>query len=151
MSKAEEAGHDGEDMSAAHSQQSHVFSDLLQRWAAAVRAQDIDGVLRDHAPDILMFDVVGPRQIEGVEAYRAAWVDQFFPWNSTTRTFDLSRIKVSAGDTVAFATALLDCAGVEGGETVSFKLRLTVGFERRDGRWMVTHEHHSEPLPVTAG
>jgi len=138
-------------MNATGDKQTDALSDLLERWAAAVRAQDIDGVLRDHAPDILMFDVVGPRQIEGVEAYRAAWVDQFFPWNSTTRTFDLSRIKVSAGDTVAFATALLDCAGVEGGETVSFKLRLTVGFERRDGRWMVTHEHHSEPLPVTAG
>lgn len=125
-----------------------VLHDLLGTWAAAVRAQDIDGVLRDHAPDILMFDVVGPRQIEGIDAYRAAWVDQFFPWNRTTRKFDLSDVSISAGDTVAFATALLDCSGVEGGKTVSFELRLTVGFEKRDGRWMVSHEHHSEPLPT---
>jgi ketosteroid isomerase-like protein len=124
------------------------LNNLLTHWAAAVRAQDIEGVLLDHARDILMFDVVGPRQIQGIEAYRAAWVDQFFPWNITTRKFDLSEINISTGDTVAFATALLDCAGVEGGETVAFKLRLTVGFEKRDGQWLVTHEHHSEPLPI---
>jgi ketosteroid isomerase-like protein len=126
----------------------HALRDLLERWSAAVRAQDIDGVTRHHARDILMFDVVEPRQIAGIDAYKAAWLDQFFPWNETTRTFDLSEINVTSGDAVAFATALLDCAGVEGGETVSFKLRLTVGFEKRDGQWMVTHEHHSEPLPI---
>lgn len=136
-------------MNATSDKQALVLHDLLERWAAAVRAQDIDGVLLDHAADILMFDVVGPRQIQGIEAYRTAWVDQFFPWNSTTRKFDLSQIDISASDTVAFATALLDCAGVEDGKTVSFKLRLTVGFETRDGRWMVTHEHHSEPLPIS--
>jgi ketosteroid isomerase-like protein len=132
----------------ASDEQAPELQDLLASWAAAVRAQDIDGVLRDHAPDILMFDVVEPRQIEGIDAYRSTWVDQFFPWNSTTRKFDLSEINISAGETVAFATALLDCSGVEGGKTVSFELRLTVGFEKRDGRWMVTHEHHSEPLPT---
>jgi ketosteroid isomerase-like protein len=27
------------------------------------------------------------------------------------------------------------------------RLRLTIGLRKDDGRWVVTHEHHSFPLP----
>ena len=30
---------------------------LIERWATAVQAKDLDGVLADHAEDIQMFDV----------------------------------------------------------------------------------------------
>ena len=33
--------------------------DLIERWARAVHAGDLDGVLADHADDIVMFDVPG--------------------------------------------------------------------------------------------
>ncbi len=26
--------------------------------------------------------------------------------------------------------------------------RLTMGFEKRDGKWLITHEHHSAALPL---
>ena len=35
---------------------------LVERWVAAVHAGDLDGVLADHAPDIVMFDVPPPRE-----------------------------------------------------------------------------------------
>jgi ketosteroid isomerase-like protein len=60
--------------------------------------------------------------------------------------FDLKDLRVSAGDTVAFATALLECAGTADGERVEFTLRLTVGLENIDGARMIVHEHHSEPI-----
>ena len=34
---------------------------LIERWAKAVHAGDLDGVLADHADDIVMFDVPRPR------------------------------------------------------------------------------------------
>ena len=121
---------------------------MLDAWAEAVRTHDIKGVLRHHADDVLMFDVVGDRQLEGLAAYRRSWIEDFFPWHGTTGRFDLSDIRISAGDSVAFATALLDCAGTEYGKPVAFDLRLTVGFERREGRWMIVHEHHSQAFPT---
>ncbi|PWW21072.1 SnoaL-like protein [Geodermatophilus normandii] len=47
-----------------------------------------------------------------------------------------------AGDDVAFAHGLLriGAAGTEG-----FRVRLTVGLRRVEGRWLTTHEHHSLP------
>ena len=45
---------------------------------------------------------------------------------------------------VAFAWALLRCNTDEGLEREpDQRLRLTIGLRREDGRWVVTHEHHS--------
>jgi uncharacterized protein (TIGR02246 family) len=126
--------------------QANDVRNVVEEWARAVRARDIDAVLKHHAPDLLMFDVVGPVRLQGIDAYRRTWVEQFFPWHGGTGRFDLVDLKVSAGTDVAFATALLECAGTEDGKAVAFTLRLTVCLEKRDGEWMVVHEHHSQPV-----
>jgi uncharacterized protein (TIGR02246 family) len=118
---------------------------LIEQWAASVRAHDLDGVLKDHATDFLMFDVIGQVRLQGLEEYSRTWVDQFFPWHRGTGRFDLADLKVTAGTDVAFATALIECEGFEEGKKVGFTLRLTVGLAKRGGRWIVVHEHHSEP------
>jgi ketosteroid isomerase-like protein len=123
-----------------------VIRQQLDAWAAAVRARDLEGVTRDHAAEIRLFDVVPPLQSRGLEAYRASWDMQFFPWMGSDGRFELGDVAVTVGDRVAFATGIIDCAGYERGTRVEFRLRLTVCFEKRDGRWTVVHEHHSEPI-----
>ena len=123
---------------------------LIERWAEGVRTRDIDAVLRHHSSDLLMFDVVGPIRLQGLDAYRRTWLEQFFPWHGGTGRFEVVDLQVSAGADVAFATALLECAGTEDGKQVAFTLRLTIGMEKREGEWMVVHEHHSQPLDFDA-
>jgi ketosteroid isomerase-like protein len=123
-----------------------VLLDIVESWAEAVRRKDIDGVVAHHAPDMLMFDVVPPLQARGLEAYRRSWIDLFFPWYGQNGRFDLSEVNVVAGEGAGFATGLIHCAGTENDKRVEFTLRLTVGFEKRNGVWTVVHEHHSEPL-----
>ena len=44
---------------------------LIERWATAVHAGDLDAVLADHADDIVMFDVPPPHDgVRGIDAYR---------------------------------------------------------------------------------
>lgn len=129
-----------------HDADARQVETIVEAWAAGVRARDIDRVLRHHASDLLMYDVIGPAQVRGLQAYRRTWFDQFFPWHGGNGKFELRELDVRAGDRVAFATALIDCAGTEDGATVGFTLRLTIGLERRDGEWTIVHEHHSEPL-----
>ena len=124
---------------------SHV-RDLIERWAAGARARDIDAVLSGHSPELLVFDVVGPARLTGLDAYRRTWEEQFFPWHGGTGHFELVDLEVAAGTDVAFATALLECAGTEERKRVAFTLRLTIGLEKRNGEWIVVHEHHSQPL-----
>lgn len=117
---------------------------LIERWAAAVHEGDMATVLADHAPGILMFDVPPPHQgVRGIDAYRETWPG-FFAWQASGAVFEIESLDVTAGADVAFASALLRCGTPEQFEREpEQRLRLTVGLRKADGRWAVTHEHHS--------
>jgi uncharacterized protein (TIGR02246 family) len=121
---------------------------LIERWAAAVHAGDLDGVLAAHAHDIVMFDVPPPHDgVRGIEAYRATW-PPFFEWQRQGALFEIVSLEVTAGTDVAFVHALLRCATPEDlAKDPENRLRLTVGLRKEDDGWVVTHEHHSFPLP----
>jgi uncharacterized protein (TIGR02246 family) len=120
--------------------------ELIERWAAAVHAGDMDGVLADHSDDIVMFDVPPPEDgVRGIDAYRETW-PPFFRWQEEGAAFEIVSLDVTAGDDVAFAHALLRCGTKEELEhDPDNRLRLTIGLRREDGRWVVSHEHHSFP------
>lgn len=121
----------------------------IEAWAKSVRARDIDGIMASHAPDILLFDVRPPVQSRGIDAYRKSW-EQFFPWFGDSGIFDISELRVTAGNDVAFCHGLIRCngTGTSGGK-VELVVRLTVCYQKINGQWMVTHEHHSEPSVIT--
>jgi uncharacterized protein (TIGR02246 family) len=118
---------------------------LVERWVAAVQAGDLDSVLADHSEDIQMFDVPPPNELRGIEAYRESW-PPFFEWLRRGAVFEIISLDVTAGADVAFATALLRCGTEEGlRKDPDNRLRLTIGLRKEDGRWVVSHEHHSFP------
>lgn len=119
---------------------------LIERWAQAVHKGDMEGVLVDHSDDIVMFDVPPPNDgVRGIEAYRATW-PAFFGFQQQGAAFDILELHVTAGADVAFAWALLWCGGPrERAEDPDNRLRLTIGLRKQQGRWVVTHEHHSFP------
>ncbi len=124
------------------------ISALIERWAKAVHAGDLDGVLADHASDIVMFDVPPPNEgVRGIDAYRATW-PPFFEWQRKGASFEIVSLDVTAGDDVAFAHALLRCGTDEQLEKdPDNRLRLSIGLRKQSGRWVVSHEHHSFPSP----
>jgi uncharacterized protein (TIGR02246 family) len=119
---------------------------LIEEWAAAVHRGDMNGVLADHADDIVMFDVPPPYEgVRGIHAYRETWPG-FFGWQAQGASFELVSLEVTAGDHVAYAHALLRCGTVrELAEQPENRLRLTLGLRKERGRWVVAHEHHSFP------
>ena len=122
--------------------------ELVERWVRAVHTGDLDMVLEQHAEDIVMFDVPPPYDgVRGIDAYRDTW-PPFFEWQRSGAVFQIVSLDVTAGADVAFAFALLRCGTSEElANDPGRRLRLTVGLRKDDGRWVVTHEHHSFPLP----
>lgn len=120
---------------------------LIERWAEAVHRGDMNGVVADHAKDIVMFDVPPPYEgVRGLDAYRASW-PPFFAWQAQGASFEIESLDVTAGDDVAFAEALLRCGTREQfAGNPETRLRLTLGLRKEDGRWVVAHEHHSFPV-----
>ena len=122
------------------------ITDLIQAWASAVRAGDMEGVLSAHAGDIVMFDVPPPDDgVRGIDAYRETW-PPFFGWLRSGASFDIVELDVTAGSDVAYARALLRCGTEdEFRNDPNNRLRLSIGLRRDGGRWVVSHEHHSFP------
>jgi uncharacterized protein (TIGR02246 family) len=120
--------------------------DLIERWAIAVHTGNLDGVLADHADDIVMFDVPPPEEgVRGIDAYRETW-PPFFEWQAQGAAFEILSLDVTAGEHVAFAYALLRCGTKEELEKdPANRLRVTIGLRKENGRWLVAHEHHSFP------
>lgn len=112
---------------------------IIDDWERAVQNKDMAGTLARHSPDILMFDVPEPIQAKGLAEYQETW--ELFFANSTggEESFRLHELEVTATDQLAAAHALLDAA--------EDKCRLTMVLEKRDGEWMIVHEHHSSPWP----
>ncbi|GAA4202957.1 hypothetical protein GCM10022220_11230 [Actinocatenispora rupis] len=124
---------------------------LIERWADAVHRGDLAAVVAGHAADVVMFDVPPPYEgVRGLAAYRDTW-PPFFAWQASGATFDITELEITAGEDVAFAYALLRCGTAdEFAANPDLRLRLTLGLRRENGRWLITHEHHSFPHPTDA-
>ncbi len=119
---------------------------MLENWTAAVRAQDLDGVMAHFAPEVVAFDAILQLQFKGVEAYRAHYAEclRAFPG---TPIFDLHELAIVAEEHMAFAHFLVRCGAVDesGKEDVGWT-RGTVCCKKQEGEWRVVHEHFSAPF-----
>src|SRR6266849_3896952 len=97
---------------------------LIERWAKAVREENRSAIRADHDPQILMFDVPPPFLSRGIDAYMATW-QTFFASSPKPVAFDFEDVEITAGDDVAFATAIGHCVNTErNGEKTNLTFRL---------------------------
>jgi ketosteroid isomerase-like protein len=121
---------------------SELVRKLVEDWAQAIRDGNMQGILKDHSSDVLMFDVPVPLQNAGLEAYKNTW-DIFFHYNDGGEgSFELVNLKVTTSDTVAFCHALLRIGGPDP------ECRLTICLQKMGGKWTIVHEHHSAPFSL---
>jgi len=113
---------------------------LVENWAKAVRAKDMDSVLAHHTSDIVMFDVPMPLQAIGMEEYKKTWELFFENSPGGEGAFDVTELHIAASGTVAYCHAIV--------KIFDSKARLTVGLRKEDGRWLIAHEHHSYPIEL---
>jgi uncharacterized protein (TIGR02246 family) len=113
---------------------------LIETWARAVRAKDMDGVLANHTDDIVMFDVPMPLQSKGIGPYKKTW-ELFFDHNpGGPGSFNVTELRIIASDSVAYCHALVKVSDA--------KVRVTIGLRKARGQWLIAHEHHSYPMEL---
>ena len=140
-------------MAAATSKASNEtqIRELVEAWAKAVRAKDINGMMSNYAPNVLAFDAVTQLQLVGLEAVRKRaeeWVSSF----QLPLDYQLRDLTITASDDVAFSHSLNRVSGtMTNGKPVDMWIRATVCFHKIDGTWLVTHEHISVPFDVESG
>ena len=114
--------------------------ELITNWTKAIRDCDMDAILANHSEDFVMFDVPVPMQSKGIEEYKKTW-ELFFKMSKDGKiSFDLTELKIFCGEDTAFAHSLI--------KVFDFTCRLTMGFKKIEGKWMIVHEHHSAPHEI---
>ena len=122
-----------------------VLRHRIEELARAIGERDLDRVMAFYAPEVVVFDVRPPLESRGADSYRQNF-EQWFASFEGPISFELKNLRVAPGEFTAFCHYLGLIVGAKpGGQKVGYWARGTTCFERRDGEWLVTHEHISMP------
>ena len=118
--------------------------ELIEARTQALRVKDATALSTCYAPEVTSFTLDPPLLRTGIDI--AATADWLETWNGPLG-YDVTRLDVTVGGGAAFAHSLDRMSGEKrDGGPVELWFRNTVCLERRDGRWLITHEHQSVPF-----
>ncbi|MBV8215613.1 MAG: nuclear transport factor 2 family protein [Verrucomicrobia bacterium] len=123
------------------------------RFMTAFRAKDVNAIMELCVPDdsLVVFDVTPPRQRNGAQAYRKDWEDAFNRFDGPLEA-EISDVDVTAGGDVAYISSIHHVTGtMKGGKKVDYTVRVTDGFKKINGKWLIAHTHVSVPVDLRTG
>ena len=122
---------------------------MLESYAAAVRAKDVDAFVGLYADDVRTFDLWSEWSYDGKPAFREMVTEWFgsLPDDEVVAV-EFDEVRTQAGEDVAAVSAFTTFAAVapDGTELRSMNNRLTWILRKdADGAWKIAHEHTSAP------
>jgi uncharacterized protein (TIGR02246 family) len=126
---------------------------LLDRWAKAFRARDLNGIMSIYEPGqtLVSFDIVAPLQYKGFEAYKKDY-QEFLDQFQGAMDVEYRDLSITAGDTVAFSRGLERMSGtLKNGQKFDAWVRFTECYRKTNGHWLATHDHISVPVDLDSG
>jgi ketosteroid isomerase-like protein len=122
-----------------------VLRRRMQDIADAIRDKDVDRLMTFYARDVVVFDLRPPLDTRGADAYRQNF-ERWFEAFEGPLSFELKNLRVVPGESTAFCHYLALIVGTKPGRVTGYWARGTTCFQRRNGEWLVTHEHISMPV-----
>jgi ketosteroid isomerase-like protein len=127
---------------------------LEERYMKAVGAKDLNGIMAAYVPDngLFVFDVVPPRQYVGAEAYRKDWEETLgmVPGPVDAGMSDLD-VTATGGD-LAWSHSIQHFSGtLKDGKKLDMNVRVTDGYKKINGQWLIALEHVSLPVDLATG
>jgi ketosteroid isomerase-like protein len=126
---------------------------LEERFAAAFNAGDIDAMMKNYIPDqsLVVFDVVPPRQHSGVDEYRKAWVGFFAHFRNIPK-IAINDLGITVNSNLGFSHSIQHVMGTDTqGHLIDRTVRVTDGYRKIGGNWLIVLEHVSVPVDLKTG
>ena len=121
---------------------------MLEAYAAAVRAKDVDAFVGLYADDVRTFDLWSVWSYDSRDALRAMVAEWFGSLGTDVVAVEFEEVREQTGEDVAGLSAFTTFRGLspEGEELRSMNNRLTWVLRKdADGAWKIAHEHTSAP------
>jgi uncharacterized protein (TIGR02246 family) len=131
---------------ASNSREDAQVRALVERWADAIRAKDVEGVLSRYGRDIVSFDLAPPLAHVGSHSLRKGLEGWFRTFRGPVG-YEVRELAVTAGPDLAFCRSLNRIAGArtDGTETDVW-VRMTLCCRKIGDSWKIVHEHASVPF-----
>jgi ketosteroid isomerase-like protein len=150
---AEEAAQARKQSIMATSDDEAAIRALEDRFAAAFNAGDVDGIMKNYIPDnsLVVFDVVPRKQYLGADAYRKDWVDLFTHFKDTPK-IAITDLGITVEGNLGFSHSFQRVTGTDRqGRSIDRTVRVTDGYRKIRGSWLIVLEHVSMPVDLTTG
>jgi uncharacterized protein (TIGR02246 family) len=122
----------------------------LNQWTRALHAKDLGALMALYARDTVAFDLMPPSQVDASH-YRQNF-ERWFAMMPSPIEYEIHDLHIAVSGDVAFSHNLGHVKATRAnGEKADYWVRATVGFEKRDGQWLVTHDHVSMPFDMETG
>ncbi|WP_199856684.1 YybH family protein [Nocardia suismassiliense] len=124
---------------------------VIDKWVAAFRDRDVDAAMAIHSADTVSFDIVPPLRFVGTDAYRKPWEETFQNFAGPIN-FEIRDLDITIGGDLAFSRSLNRMMGtMADGQQTDLWFRWTACFQKRDGQWLIVHDHTSAPTDFATG
>jgi ketosteroid isomerase-like protein len=149
----ERGGSDFRPIAVAASDDEAAIRVLEDRFAAAFNAGDIDAIMKNYLQDksLVVFDVVPRKQYLGADAYRKDWVDLFSHFKGTPK-IAITDLGITVDGNLGFSHSFQHVTGTDmQGHPVDRTVRVTDGYRKIGGEWLIVLEHVSVPVDLGTG
>jgi ketosteroid isomerase-like protein len=117
----------------------------IDSLAEAIRNKNLDQVMWHYASDVVVYDLLPPLDVRGIGKYRRNF-EKWFATMAGRIHYEMLDVTISADDTHSFVHCLSHVTGARtGGGRADYWVRVTSGWRKVDGQWLITHEHISMP------
>ncbi len=126
---------------------------LEDKFAVAFNAGDVDAMMKNYIPDksLVVFDVVPPRQHLGADTYRKAWLSFFLHFKGTPK-IDITDLSITVDGNLGFSHSIQHVTGTDvQGNSIDRTVRVTDGYRKIEGNWLIVLEHVSVPVDLKTG
>jgi ketosteroid isomerase-like protein len=126
---------------------------LEDRFTAAFNAGDIDAIMKNYVQgnSLVVFDVVPRKQNRGAGNYRQNWADFFTHFKGTPK-ITITDLGITLDGNVGFSHSIQHIVGTDvQGHPVNRTVRVTDGYRKIGGSWLIALEHISVPVDLTTG
>ena len=120
--------------------------ELVSELEAAMRAGDAKAVVALYTPDAVQYNLAPPLRHTAEEVHDAAALQAWFDGFGGSVGFEVHDLEVTAGEEVAFAHSLNKMYDPSPEGRFELWHRATYCLVRRDGRWLLAHDHTSVPF-----
>jgi len=125
-----------------------AIKSLEDRFVTAFNAKDTKAIMSLYVPDqtLVVFDASVPRQYTGADAYTKDWNDTWAMFPGTAK-IDLADLEISVGGNIAYSHSIQHTTFIDKkGKKMETTVRVTDGYKKVNGQWLISHEHVSVPI-----